>query len=178
MTNLILKKIDTKELQFLIECEMAAYAIRLTGHDIDDTAEPDHRGNYPRKFYLGAIEQIIERSLILAMGELQKRLDQGYKLFLSNILSPEVTAVGAGILYVEKPEALQAEDAKMIVEEVTAKYHADIEVHNQMVYVQEAAALKAEELAIAAQIKAEDEALAAQEFDKRVQARMRGSKTK
>ncbi|TPG85120.1 hypothetical protein [Pseudomonas mandelii] len=177
-TKLTLKKADAKELQFLIDCEMAAYAIRLTGHDTDYTATPDARGNYPRKHFLGAIDKIVERSLIGAMGVLQQRLDQGYKIFLSNICTPEVTAVGAGILYVSKPESVQAENAKKIAEEITAKYNADIEVHNQKVYAQEAAALKAEEAAIVAQLKAEDEARAAQEFDKRVQARMRGTKTK
>lgn len=178
MTKLTLKKADPKELQFLIDCEMAAYAIRLTGFDIDTTAIADSRGNFPRKHFLGAIEQIVERSLIGAMAVLQQRLDDGYKLFLHNTMHPEVTNVGAGILYVKKPEALQVEDAKQIAAQITAEYEASISAHNQRVYVQEAAALKAEEAAIAAQLKAEDEMKAAQEFDKRVQVRMRGSKSK
>jgi hypothetical protein len=140
MTNL--KKADPRELQSLIDCELAAYAIRLTGYDVDSTATPDARGNFPRKLFLGAIEQIVERSLISAMGALQQRLDQGYKLFLSNILYPEVTAVGAGILYVSKPEAVQAEDVKKITEEITTKYHTEIEAHNEKVMAEQAAAEK------------------------------------
>lgn len=76
------------------------------------------------------------------MGVLQQRLDQGYKLFLSNILSPEVTAVGAGVLYVEKPEAVQAEDIKKITTEITTKYHAEIQSHNESVMAEQAAAEK------------------------------------
>lgn len=178
MTNTTLKKANPKELQFLIDCELAAYAIRLTGFAVDTTAIPDARGNFPRKHFLGAIEQIVERSLVGAMGVLQQRLEDGYKLFLHNTMPPEVTKVGAGILYVEKPEKLQAEDAKKVAAEISAKYQADIDVYNEKVYAQEAAALKAEEAAIAAQLKTEDEAKATQEFDKRVQARMRGSKSK
>lgn len=139
MTNTTLKKADPKELQFLIDCELAAYATRLTGYDIDYTATPDARGNLPRKMYLGAIEQIVERSLTCAMGVLQQRLDQGYKLFLSNILSPEVTAVGAGILYVEKPKAVQAEDIKSISNQIKAKYHAEIDAYNEKVLAEQAA---------------------------------------
>ncbi|MDD1975218.1 hypothetical protein [Pseudomonas tussilaginis] len=137
-----LKKADAKELQFLIDCELAAYAIRLTGHDVDYTASPDARGNFPRKLFLGAIEQIVERSLIGAVGVLQQRLDQGYKLFLSNICSPEVTAVGAGILYVEKPDAVKAEDIQNITNQITTKYHADIDAHNEKVLAEQAAAEK------------------------------------
>lgn len=143
MTNTTtLKKADAKELQFLIDCELAAYAIRLTGHDVDYTATPDARGNFPRKLFLGAVEKIVERSLIGAMGVLQQRLDQGYKLFLSNILSPEVTAVGAGIIYVSKPEAVQAEDIKNISNQIKSTYHAEIETHNEKVMAEQAAAEK------------------------------------
>jgi hypothetical protein len=177
-TKLTLKKADPKELQFLIDCEMQAYAIRLTGHDIDYTANPDARGNLPRKHFLGAIEQITERSLIVAMGVLQQHLDHGYKLFLHNTMPPEITKVGAAILYVVKPEAVQAEDAKKIAEQITAEYEVSIAAHNDKVFAQEAIALRAEEAAIAALLRAEDAAKQQAEFDKRVQERMRGSKSK
>lgn len=134
---LTLKSTNKADLDFLIQCEMDAYAIRITGHDIDLSAQPDARGNFPRKLYLGAIEQITERSLIVAMGELQRRLDQGYTLFLSNILSPEVTHVGAAILYVAKPESIQAEDAKKIAVEVESAYNASIKAHNNKVRIQD-----------------------------------------
>lgn len=137
-----LKTKNPEELQFLIDAELAAYAIRLTGFDTDYSATPDKYGQLPRKMYLGAVEQIVERSLIGAMSVLQQRLDQGYKLFLSNSCSPEVTAVGAGVLYVAKPEAVQAEDVKKITEEITAKYHAEINAHNERVMTEQAAAEK------------------------------------
>jgi hypothetical protein len=142
MTNSTLKTKNPEELQFLIDSELAAYAIRLTGFDTDYAGTPDNHGQLPRKMYLGAVEQIVERSLIGAMGVLQQRLDQGYKLFLSHSCSPEVTAVGAGVLYVTKPEAVQAEDAKRIAAQITTDYEAGIAAHNEKVLEEQAAAEK------------------------------------
>lgn len=137
-----LKTKNPEELQLLIDAELAAYAIRLTGFDTDYSATPDKYGQLPRKMYLGAVEQIVERSLIGAMSALQQRLDQGYKLFLSHSCSPEVTAVGAGIIYVTKPEAVQAEEVKQIAAQITADYEASIAAHNEKVLEEQAAAEK------------------------------------
>lgn len=135
-----LKTANPEELQFLIDSELADYAIRLTGFDTDHSATPDKYGQLPRKMYLGAIEQIVERSLIGAMGVLQQRLDAGYRLYLTNTMAPEVTNVGAGIIYVTKPEAVQAEDAKQIAAQITAEYEASISAHNDKVLAEQAAA--------------------------------------
>jgi|GEM_PF-6373047 hypothetical protein len=177
MTTLTIRKASKEELQAHIDGELACYAIRTTGFDTDMSAEPDFRGNFPRKLFLGAIEQITERSLLMAIGKLQDFLDKGYKLYVSHTAVPQVVpSTGAAILYLTKPEALQAEDKTKIIAEVTAKYTADIDAHNEKVFVQEAEALKAEEAAIAAQLRAEDEQRVQAEFDKRVRERMRGSK--
>lgn len=176
MTTLSIRKANKEELQAYIDAELACYAIRVDGVDIDVSAEPNSRGDFPRKHFLGAIEQIAERTLIGAMGVLQQRQEQGYKLFLDAVLTPSVAFNGVAILYVTKPEAVQAEDKAKVIAEVTAKYTADIDAHNEKVFVQEAQALKAEEAAIAAQLRAEDEQREKADFDKRVVARMRGSR--
>lgn len=177
MTTLTIRKANKEELQAHIDGELACYAIRTTGFDTDMSAEPDSRGNFPRKLFLGAIEQITERSLLMAIGRLQELLDEGYKLFVSHTAVPQVVpSTGAAILYLTKPEALQAEDKANIIAEMTAKYTADIDAHNERVFAQEAEALKAEEAAIAAQLKEEDAARVQADFDKRVRARMKGAK--
>lgn len=177
MTTLTIRKANKEELQAHIDGELACYAIRTTGFDTDISAEPDSRGNFPRKLFLGAIEQITERSLLMAIGRLQELLDEGYKLFVSHTAVPQVVpSTGAAILYLTKPEALQAEDKAKIIAEVTAKYTADIDAHNEKVFAQEAEALKTEEAAIAAQLRAEDEQRAQADLDKRVRARMKGAK--
>lgn len=208
MTTLTIRKASKEELQAHIDAELACYALRTSGFDTDMYATPDSHGIFPRKHFLGAIEQIVERSLIGAMHTLQRRLDEGYKIFLGQGSEPEVTSVGAGILYVTKPEVpalvikhddegnvvtdedgnpvkvdhriegviYQCDEKKQIIAEVTAKYTAEIDAHNEKVFAQEAEALKAEELAIAAQLKEEDEQRAQADFDKRVRARMKGAK--
>lgn len=177
MNTLSIRKANKEDLQAHIDGELACYAIRTTGFDTDMSAEPDSRGNFPRKLFLGAIEQITERSLLMAIGKLQECLDKGYKLFVSHTAVPQVVpSTGAAILYLTKPEALQAEDKANIIAEMTAKYTADIDAHNERVFAQEAEALKAEEAAIAAQLKEEDAARVQADFDKRVRARVKGAK--
>ena len=177
MTTLTVRKASKEELQTHIDGELACYAIRTTGFDTDMSAEPDSRGNFPRKLFLGAIEQITERSLVTAMGKLQELLDKGYKLFISHTAVPQVVpCTGAAILYLTKPEDIQAEEKAKVIAEVTAKYTADVDAHNEKVFAQETKVLKAEEAAIAAQLRAEDEQRVQAEFDKRVRDRMRGSR--
>ncbi|SEI69588.1 hypothetical protein [Pseudomonas sp. NFACC07-1] len=204
--TLTIKKHDKEELQAYIDAELACYAIRLDGIDIDTSAQPDSRGNFPRKHLLGAIEQIVERNLFFAMNTLQERIDQGYKIFISQACSPEISPTGAGILYVTKPEApalvnkidedgsvvlddnsnpvqvenringavYQCDDKAKIIAEVTAKYEADIDAHNNKVFEQEAAALRAEEDEARKQLLREEASKANADFERRVQQRLRG----
>ncbi|MGZ0715717.1 hypothetical protein [Pseudomonas palleroniana] len=176
MTTLSIRKANKEDLQAYIDAELACYAIRVDGVDIDVSAEPNSRGDFPRKHFLGAIERIAERTLIGAMAALQQRQEQGYKLFLDTVLTPSVGTNGVTTLYVTKPEAIQAEEKAKVIAEVTAKYATDIDAHNEKVFAQEAEALKAEEAAVAAQLRAEDEQRAQADFDKRVRARMKGAK--
>lgn len=172
--TLTIKKHDKEELQAYIDAELACYAIRLDGIDIDTSGQPDNRGNFPRKHFLGAIEQIVERNLFFAMNTLQERIDQGYKIFISQACSPEISPAGAGILYVTKPQDVQGIDKAKIIAEVTAKYEADIDAHNNKVFEQEAAALRAEEDEARKQLLREEASKAEADFEKRVQQRLRG----
>lgn len=206
MTTLTIRKASKEELQAHIDGELACYALRTSGFDTDMYATPDSYGIFPRKHFLGAIEQIVERSLIGAMHTLQRRLDEGYKIFLGQGSEPEVTSVGAGILYVTKPEVpalvikhddegsividedgspvmvehriegviYQCDEKKQIIAEVTAKYTADIDAHNEKVFEQEAAALRAEEDEARKQLLREEASKAEADFEKRVQQRLRG----
>lgn len=174
MTQLQIKKADKAELVQLIEWETLAYKGRFSGNDYDYDAKPNDRGQYPRKHFEGAVEQITERSLIVAMGVLQAKLAEGYTMFLSNTLTPEVTSTGAAMLYVKKPEAVQAVELVKLAAEVTAKYEASIDAHNNLVFEQEAKSLKAEEDAARKALALEDAAKQQAEFEKRVQIRVRG----
>lgn len=175
MTTLTLRKADKAELQHLVACEMEAYAIRKTGFDYDYDAKPNKYHDYPRKHFLGAIEEIVGTTAVGALILVQDKLDNGYKLFTGGSLIPSVTPLITTFYLVKSPEA-QAEDAKVIAAEVAKRYEAEIEAHNDKVYLQEAKALQEEEARVVAQLKAEDAARAQAEFDKRVRERMRGSK--
>lgn len=204
--TLTIKKHDKQELQAYIDAELACYAIRLDAVDIDTSAEPDSHGYYPRKHFLGAIEKIVARNLFFAMTALQERIDQGYKIFISQACSPEISPTGAGILYVVKPEApalvnqidkdgnvvlddngspvqvenriegavYQCDDKAKIIVEVTAKYEADIDEHNNKVFEQERAAMLIEEEEARKAVLAEQAAKAEADIEKRVQQRLRG----
>ncbi|WJM55329.1 hypothetical protein QUC26_09325 [Pseudomonas asiatica] len=173
--TLTLRKHNKDELQLLIDSEMQAYAIRKTGFAADESAPRDARGNAPRKMFLGAVEEVIHQSTHLAVIELQKKLDEGYKLFTGGHLQPTISPY-VTTFYVVKPQEAQAVDAAAIAVEVTAKYKAELEAHNDKVYLQEAQALKEEEARVAAELKAEDEAKEQAAFEKRVRDRMRGMK--
>ncbi|ABA75230.1 hypothetical protein K7459_12815 [Pseudomonas fluorescens] len=172
--TLTIRKHDKQELQAYIDAELACYAIRLDGVDIDTSAQPDTLGNFPRKHFLGAIEQIVGRNLFFAMSILQERLEQGYKIFLSHTCTPDITHTGAGVLYVTKPEALQDKDKAKIITEVTATYEADIDAHNDKVFEQERAAMLIEEEEARKAVLAEEARKVEADIEKRVQQRLRG----
>lgn len=115
---------ETNDLQHLIEYEVAAYVRRLNGYHIDYPAVLT-TSYYPSKTQLGAIERIVESSLIGAMNVLQGYLDRGYTLHTNILRPPEIVGQGC-IIYVEKPEAVQAEDIKKIVEQITAEHEASV----------------------------------------------------
>lgn len=174
MTTLSIRKASKEELQTLIDYEMQAYAITVQGRDnyIDASNGRPTAGDFNR---YGAIEIVTANNAPAAMNQVQEKIDQGFRLYTGAMYALHVTPVFLKF-YLVKSEALQAEDAKQIAKEVEAKYTAEIDAHNEKVFAQEAQALKAEEAAVAAQLKREDEARAAQDFEKRVRERMRGSK--
>ncbi|CAM2901265.1 hypothetical protein [Pseudomonas fluorescens] len=173
MTTLTIKKHDKQELQTLIDYETQAYAVTVQGRD---SFLDGHGRLRTGEFNLRGALEVVEASFPqAAMNEVQNKVDQGYKLYTGSIYQPSIGNKLVKI-YVVKPEVLQAEDIKAITSEVTAKYTADIDAHNERVFAQEAEALKAEEAAIAAQLKEEDAARVQADFDKRVRARMKGAK--
>ena len=171
MTTLTLRKHNKDELQFLIDCEMQAYANTVQGRQ----AFYVEGGRLEMGLYNkhGAITQICESLPLTAMQKVKEHLDNGATLCTT--VTP-IVQNHLVLFYVVKSPAVQAEDAKVIADEVTEKYKADIEAHNDKVYAQEAKAMAEEEARVAAQLKAEDAARAAAEFDKRVRERMRGMK--
>lgn len=190
MTTLSIRKTDKAELQAHIDGEIAAYAIRFDGFDIDYSAEPDARGNYPRKHFLGAVTEIVEATAVRTLQVLEAKLGEGYKLFIDGSLLPEI-GPHYSKFYIVKPVApavvdgkeqriegveYQVDDIEAIKKEVTAKNEQEIENHNDKVYAQELAALKEEEAAIASQLKADDAAKAAADLERRVRDRMRGNR--
>jgi len=167
----ILKKHDKAELKFLIDCEMQAYAIAVQGRQLfyKMGMQPEY-GEFNKH---GAITQIVESTSLVAMQKVKELLDKGASICTT--VEPTVNNY-VSAFYVVKSEAEQAEDAKLIAAEVEAKYNADIDLHNEKVFAQEAEALKAEEAAMAIQLRAEDEQRIQAEFEKRVRERLRGSK--
>ncbi|MEE4921712.1 hypothetical protein V2K23_20055 [Pseudomonas alliivorans] len=169
--TLTIKKHDKEELQTLIGFEMQAYAITVQGRDgFVDGYGRLQTGEFNQH---GAVEVVQASFPQAAMSEVQGKLDQGYKLYTGSIYEP---SIGKNLvkIYVVKPEELQAEDAKAIAAEVTAKYEADIDAHNNKVFEQEAAALRAEEDEARKQLLREEASKAEADFEKRVQQRLRG----
>lgn len=171
MTTLTLRKHNKDELQFLIDCEMQAYAIAVQGRQF--FYKTGMQPEYSDFTKYGAITQIIESLPLIAMQKVKEHLDNGASICttVEPIVNNHVCA-----FYVVKPEPEQAEDAKAIAAEVAKRYEAEIEAHNDKVYQQAAKALAEEEARVAAQLRAEDAAKAAADFDKRVREVMRGSK--
>lgn len=142
MTNNTLKTANPEELKSLIDSELAAYAIRLNGHDTDWSATPDARGDLPRKMYLGAIEQIAAASLFAAMITLKEKIEQGYKIVIAHHPVHEITHTGGALIYVLKPDAVQVQDIAVLTAEITEKYNAEIDNFNTKLLAEQAAAEK------------------------------------
>ena len=172
-TALKTRKADKAELQAYIDGEVAAYKLTVQGSN-PFTGDRSALGAIVSFFLETKGNQ--DRPLV----EYAKLIEQGYqpntapgldaKLVLDQYKMQSMT------VYVVKPETLQAVDHEVIKARVTARYEAELEAHNEKVYAQEAAALKAEEAQAAAELKAEDEARAASEFERRVRERVRGIK--
>ncbi|MDH1927781.1 hypothetical protein [Pseudomonas sp. GD03696] len=171
MTTLTLRKHNKDELQFLIDCEMQAYAIAVQGREAFyvQGGRPE-MGPYNK---YGAIVQIAESTALGALQVLQERIDAGASICTTKAPTVEVTT---NYFYYVKSPAEQTEDAKGIAAEVAKRYEAEIEAHNDKVYLQELKALQEEEARVAAELKAEDAAREAADLDRRVRERMRGSK--
>lgn len=188
MTTLSIRKADKAELQAHIDAHIQTYKRTLGGYN-PDTGD---------RFSQGAVVSFFLESKgnqDNIMSEFASLLAKGYTLqpnpvaqtkFITDqfslqsvtvfLVKPEAPAVVDGKEQRIEGVQYQVEDIKAVTEQATASYEQEIEDHNDKVYVQELAALKAEEAAIAAQLKADDEAKAASDLERRVRERMRGSR--
>lgn len=173
--GLTLKKADKTELQFVVDGEIAAYKATVQGREF--TMSVDRAGNTIPVHGLfnsrGGITQVYNRTPVVALGEADKLLKEGYSLFLHKtpIVTPEMF-----VLYLIKPDSLQAADIEYITKQATDAYEASIEAHNERVFEQERQAMLVEEAQAREAIKREDAAKEEAEIEKRVQARIRGMK--
>lgn len=188
MTTLTTRKADKTELQTHIDAHIQTYKRTLGGYN-PDTGDRFSQGAVV-SFFLeskGNQDNIMsEFASLLAKGYTLQSNPVAQTKFITDQFSLQSVTV-----FLIKPEApievggkeqriegvqYQVDDIKAITEQATASYEKEIEDHNDRVYAQQLAAIKAEEAAVAAQIKAEDEAKAASDLDRRVRERMRGSK--
>lgn len=168
---LTIKKADKAELALLIEREVAAYQLTVEGRDTFTDASGRPQMTEFNEF--GAIEFITAYGMPTLFAAAQAKIDQGYKLYTGGV--HEFTHADNNVkMYVVKGEVAQAKDIEALTADVTAKYEAFIDAHNEKVFEQERAAMLVEEEEARKALQREDAAKAEAEFEKRVQARIRG----
>lgn len=175
MTTLINRKADKQELAVFKQAEQDAYKLRVEGHAEDYSVEPNAQGRYPRKFFVGAIIEVVEQNTVAAVAKVQDLLDEGYKLSLNPHYLPTVS-FGLNKFYLVKPEALQAKDIEALDAEVAAKYEKEIEDHNHAVFVQELEVARLEILEEQRLAQIAQQAKDQSEIERRARERVRGSK--
>lgn len=138
MTNTTtLKKADPKELQFLIDCEVAVYKLTVEGRNPANGDCEEFGAVVPFFFEAKGIQNTI-------FSQFTDKLAEGYTLndvYQASLVVDPFKTLSATI-YLNKPEALQAEDIKNISNQIKAKYHAEIHDHNEKVMAEQAAAEK------------------------------------
>lgn len=146
-------------LDALQEANKAAYAQRVSKHDVDLSKPADSRGNYPRAFMQGAIVELSAKSLFEFIGQYEALREQGYT---RSVVSEH--AIGTAFFgCMVKPAAIQAEELVLENARIEADYRAAVEANAL------AAAEKEAEEELAA-IEAEVQATLAAEQAERVAA--------
>lgn len=152
MTNAVLKKVTAKDIQAVKDEVESKYLNRIEGHDYDYQGQQDSSGNWPRRYFHGAIVHFAAHpnpdSLLDIVLE---KLGEGWTRSVI-----ETTSVGAALfnVFLVKPVAQQQEDLKVLYAEAEAKLRAKVEQENEAIIEREvqlqiahAAKLKAEQLA-------------------------------
>jgi len=152
------------------------YKSRTHGYDLDCDAEPNARGDYPRKMFLGAEVFTVAPYQVQLIPTYIEYASKGYTY--SNTGTSPLSNAGSAQIYFYKPEApqvvdgkevridgveYQCDDIKKILEEVESKYKAECEATDK-------AAALAEEQRILAEVTAQVDAEIEQERQDRIEA--------
>ncbi|MCX2708359.1 MULTISPECIES: hypothetical protein [unclassified Pseudomonas] len=126
-------------LQFLIDSEMAAYAVAVQGRQIflGNGAKPEF-GEFNK---YGAITQITSATTHGALVEMKAAVEAGASICVT--VAPEISLTLSAFYVVKSPEE-QAKDAKAISVEVTAQYEADVAKADAKQKAEQEAAVEAE----------------------------------
>jgi hypothetical protein len=152
----VLKKVTQAEKLAVQETATKLYMGRLEGHDIDISAQPDSRGNYPRRYFRGAIVQFTATGVDECLALVMEKAALGYTL--STI--PTQVLGAAHFVHMVKPNAETAIQITEECREAEEKLIRHIEAQNNAIIAKQVAARKTVELhRLALAAKAEDEAL-------------------
>ncbi|VVP92120.1 hypothetical protein PS914_03228 [Pseudomonas fluorescens] len=94
-----------------------AYANRESGYTEDYSAEPNTKGDFPRKFFHGALESFTYPYVDALVRDLAVKLSEGYTL--SSVTTQSVGVVQ--IIVLTKPQSVQAEELKIVHAETEAE---------------------------------------------------------
>lgn len=97
-----------------------AYQNRVSGHDVDFSAEPNADGNLPRRFFHGALEAIQYPYVDALVHNLPVKLSEGYTL--SKVATQTIGTMQ--VVTLTKPEAIQAEELKLVHAEAETELKA------------------------------------------------------
>ncbi|WP_413705303.1 hypothetical protein [Pseudomonas sp. Pseusp16] len=172
MTNTVL---ITATKQMIAECRAAAerdYLSRVGGHDVIFGAEPDERGNLPRKLFRGARVEFTATGINALLDLVFEKVAQGYKR-----CDTEATSYGIEhFVYLLKPEAEIQADLVFVLREAEDELRARVEKANEEIIANTVAQRKAQVLKEREEAaKAADAALEA-ELEAEVRAALKGGK--
>lgn len=142
----VLKKVTTSEITQAKEEAKALYLNRLEGNDVDITAEADARGNFPRRWFRGAISDFTVTGIDALLPLVAEKLAQGFKLsgVPTYVLGPVHT------VHMIKPDAAIALDLKDEYADAEAALKARVEAQNAVIVEKEVQAMIQRELSIKA----------------------------
>lgn len=161
--------------QMITECKAEAeraYRSRVGGYDVIFGAEPDERGNLPRKLFRGAQVEFTAMGVNALLDLVFERIEQGYKRS-----DAPTTSVGQLYLtYLIKPDAEIQADLAEEFKEAEAALKAKVEQANEEIIAHTVAQRKAQVIRDReAAAKLADEQLEA-ELDAEVRAALKGGK--
>jgi hypothetical protein len=163
---------------------VTSYKNRTHGYDLDYTAEPNARGDYPRKMFLGAEVSTVVAYQAQLIPTYIEYASKGYTYSQTGTIP--LSSAGSAQIYFYKPEAPQLEvfedeegnsqtretriegveyqcdDIKKLLEEVESKYRTECEAADK-------AATLAEESRILAEVTAQVDAEIEQERQARIE---------